>query len=116
MGRIDCTTSLASSAESTTWHDTPFRSSSPAAALICSREAIDENSATASSLRPAPALATGCSDGSDELNSFTTHLRETLMHQRNRHGSLADGSCAALDRPTSDVASSKQTRKIRLER
>src|ERR1022692_1052221 len=116
MGRIDCTTSLASSAESTTWHDTPLRSSSPATALICSREAIDENSATASSLRPTTAPSIDRSDGSDELTSFTTHLREALMYQRNCHGSLPDGSCAALDRPASDVASSKETRKIRLER
>src|SRR5665213_2897950 len=110
MGRMDCTTPLASSAESTTWQSTPLRSSSVATALICSCEAIKENSATASSLGPATAISPGWSEGSEEDMSFTAHLGKSLMDQRNCHGSLADGRGAALDRSAPDVASSKESR------
>src|ERR1019366_6388259 len=113
---MDCTTPLASSAESTTWQSTPLRSSSVATALICSREATIENCATASSLGPGTAISPGWSIGSEEDMSFTAHLRQTLMDQRNRHGSLADGRSAALDGSAPDVASSKEPREIRLER
>jgi hypothetical protein len=48
--------------------------------------------------------------------SFTAKFSEALVDQRNRHGPLADGSRAALDRSTPDVASGEQPGQVRFER
>jgi hypothetical protein len=48
--------------------------------------------------------------------SLTTYFCETLVDQRNDHGSLADGGRAALDRPTPDVARGEEAGQVRFER
>jgi hypothetical protein len=48
--------------------------------------------------------------------SLTADFSEALVDQRNRHGPLAYGSRAALDRPTPDIASGEQPWQARFER
>jgi hypothetical protein len=47
--------------------------------------------------------------------SLTAYFCEALVDQRNRHGPLAYGSRAALDRPTPDIASGEQPWQARFE-
>ncbi len=86
---------------------TPFRSRASATVRSCSFEATGENSAAASLLGPS-------SDGfpdrpvvEEAVTSLAPDFCETLVDQRNHHGSLAYGSRAALDRPAPDVACGK---------
>jgi hypothetical protein len=48
--------------------------------------------------------------------SLSADFSEALVDEGNRHGALADGSRAALDRSTPDVASGEQPGKVRFER
>src|SRR5436190_14620547 len=77
----ECTTARASAPESTTNDFTPLRSSAAAADAIRSSEASSANGDDTSS--PTLASAGG---------SATTHLGQPLVHERHRHGALADGS------------------------
>ncbi len=47
---------------------------------------------------------------------LSANLSEALMDQSNCHRTLADGSCAALDRPAANIATGEQPRQICLER
>ena len=105
---------LACSAESTTVQVIPLRSRAPAAARIWSIEATRENSASASLLGPEGSAGTPVAGAAS--TSPTTDFREALVDQRNRHGALAYGGRAALDRPTPYVASGEQPGEVRFER
>src|SRR5579864_646410 len=115
-GRMDRTAALASSPESTTLVVIPLCSRALATARICCFEARRENSVSASILGP----ATGRSPGRPAVDgvpmSLTANLSEALVDQRNCHRTLAYRSCAALDRPTADIASGEQPWQVRFER
>src|SRR6266487_6639563 len=71
----------------------PLRSSAAAAVAICSSEASSANSRDTA----ASGLATAG-------GSVTAHLRQPPVDERHGHRSLADGRCAAFDRPAAHVA------------
>src|SRR5260370_39817585 len=83
----------------------PLRSSAAAAVAIRSSEASSVNSANTA--------ASGCAT---TWWSVTAYLRQPPMDQRHGHRSLADGGCAAFDRPAAHVARREDTGQIGLQR
>src|SRR5258708_40360495 len=83
----------------------PLRSSAAAAEAIRSSEASSVNSANTA--------ASGCAT---TWWSVTAYLRQPPMDERHGHRSLADGRCAAFDRPAAHVARGEDTRQIGLQR
>src|SRR4030081_2351856 len=83
----------------------PFRSSPAAAVAIRSSEASSVNSADTA--------ASGCAT---TCRSVTAYLGQPPMDERNGHRSLADGRCAAFDRPAAHVARGEDTGQIGLQR
>src|SRR5438132_1293040 len=94
---------LASAPDSTTNVPTPFASSAATAEEMRSSEATLENSVGSRSNRLAIA------------SSLTCDLRETAVHQRHRHRTLADRRRAALDRAAPDVARGEHAGEIGLQ-
>jgi hypothetical protein len=52
-------------------------------------------------------------DGRSE--SLTSDLRQPLMHECNRHGTLTNGGRTALDRTSPDIARCEQAGKARFK-
>src|SRR6266536_1578669 len=90
--RRERTNPLASAPVAASSDRMPLRSSAVAAVAIRSSEASSSNSEGTA----APGLATAG-------GSVTAHLRQPPVHERHRHGSLANGRRAALDRPAAHV-------------
>src|SRR5712692_7974419 len=84
---------------------TPLRSSAAAAVAIRSSEASSVNSAD-----------TAASGNATTFWSLTAYLRQPPMDERHGHRSLADGRCAALDRPVAHVTRGEDTGQIGLQR
>src|SRR6266542_153743 len=83
----------------------PLRSSAAAALAIRSWEASSVNSADTA--------VSGCTT---TCWSVTAYLREPAVDERHGHRSLADGRCAAFDRPAAHVPRGEHTGQIGLER
>src|SRR5258708_11553808 len=83
----------------------PLRSSAVAAVAIRSPEASSANSEDT----PASGLAAAGGSG-------TAHLRQPPVDERHGHRSLADGRCAAFDRPAAHVARGEHPGLIGLQR
>src|ERR1700736_900240 len=82
----------------------PLRSSAAAAVAIRSSEASSVNSADTA----ASGFATTCC-------SVTAYLRQPPVDERHGHRSLADGRCAAFDRPAAHVTRGEDTGHIGLQ-
>ena len=83
----------------------PLRSSAAAALAIRSSEASSVNSADTA--------ASGCAT---TCWSVTAYLRQPAVDERHGHGSLADGRCAAFDRPAAHVPGGEHTGQVGLQR
>src|SRR5437870_4927828 len=105
-GRRFCTATRASWPDATTAVVMPLRARDTAARSILSSVASAANSNWASS--------SGGAKGCDAVVSLTVELRQTAMHERDRHRAFADCGRASLDRAAADVAGGKQTGEVRL--
>src|SRR5450755_1059201 len=83
----------------------PLRSSAAAALAIRSSEASSANSEETA----APGLATAG-------GSVTARLRQPPVDERHGHRSLADGRCAAFDRPATHVPRGEHSGPVGLQR
>src|SRR5215207_8235249 len=83
----------------------PLRSSAAAALAIRSSEASSVNSADTA--------ASGCAT---TCWSVTAYLRQPAVDERHSHRSLADGRCAAFDRPQAHITRGQHTGQIGLQR
>src|SRR5438132_13889994 len=101
----DQTKLLASPPVATTTARTPLRSRAAAAEAMRSSEASSEKSESRCR-----------ADTSNAAGSSTARLGETAMHQRHRHGPLADRRRAPLDRPVPDIARGEEARQVGLQR
>ena len=97
-------------------HVIPLRSRARAVARMSSLGATRENIAWASLLGPAADESPATPVVGGAPTSLTADFGEALVHQRNRHGPLADCRRTTLDRPTSDVASGEEPRQTRFKR
>src|SRR5437899_7794616 len=100
---MDRTTSLASSSASTKCVVIPLCSRASSAARIRCSVARRANSATASLLGLSPGSSPDALSVGGPLTLLSANLNEALMGQSNCHRTLADRSCAALDRPAADI-------------
>src|SRR4249920_881577 len=83
----------------------PLRSSAAAALAIRSSEASSANSADTA--------ACGCAT---TCWSVTAYLRQPAVDERHGHRSLADGGCAAFDRPAAHVTRGEHAGPVGLQR
>src|SRR6266852_3077204 len=113
---MDRTTALASSSASTKCVAIPLCSRASSAARIRCSVARRANSATASLLGLSPGSSPDALSVGGPLTLLSANLSEALMDQSNCHRTLADRSCAALDRPAADIASGEQPWQVRFER
>src|SRR5258705_6467383 len=111
---------LYTSAPSTSREPTRPLASAPVAAssgrmLLRSSAAVALaiRSSEASSVNSADTAAFGCATA---CWSVTAYLRQPPVDERHGHGSLADGRCAAFDRPEAYVTRGEHTRKIGFQR
>src|SRR5215203_2556529 len=83
----------------------PLRSSAAAALAIRSSEASSVNSA-----------GTAASGWATTCWSVTAYLRQPAVDERHGHRSLADGRCAAFDRPAAHVPCGEHSGPVGLQR
>src|SRR3954464_15221895 len=115
-GSVVRTTSLASAPDSTTRLRTPARSRAAAAERIVSSGGSDANSVTTSSLGAGIRGSVGALIARRAPGSVCAELGETLVRERDGHGSFADRGRTTLDRPAADIARGEDTGAVRFER